>query len=162
MGNWNQAFTLRAGGQKTGQDGQGEASNRAWCWLLWPHHRCRTHSQGVQDSSHCCRSWVPPSPYHCWHSVAQVAGLCDQQHPLQQRRPARPGVGHHRQVHRLEQQGGERGEDRACPQGVQEDREHVEPATFGPSTTLLPTLGVKFAELACLWNLDATQRLNSF
>ena len=46
--NWNQAFTLRAGGQKTGQDGQGEASDRAWCWLLWPHHRCRTHSQGIQ------------------------------------------------------------------------------------------------------------------
>merc|ERR1711962_1498504 len=93
-------------------------------------------TQGVQDSSHCCRSWVPPSPYHCWHSVAQMAGLCDQQHHLQQRRPARPGVGHHRQVHRLEQQGGERGEDRACPQGVQEDREHVEPPTFGRSTTL--------------------------
>ena len=29
------------------------------------------------------------------------------------------------------------------------------------SIALLPTLGVKFAELACLWNLDATQRLNS-
>ena len=30
------------------------------------------------------------------------------------------------------------------------------------SIALLPTLGVKLAELACLWNLDATQRLNSF
>ena len=30
------------------------------------------------------------------------------------------------------------------------------------SIALLPTLGVKFAELACLWNLDVTQRLNSF
>ena len=30
------------------------------------------------------------------------------------------------------------------------------------SVALLPTLGVKLAELACLWNLDATQRLNSF
>jgi len=29
------------------------------------------------------------------------------------------------------------------------------------SIALLPTLGVKFAELACLWNLDATQKLNS-
>merc|ERR1711962_1673996 len=51
MGNWDQAVTLRAGGQKTGQDGQGEASNRAWCWLLWPHHRCRTHSGGSRLES---------------------------------------------------------------------------------------------------------------
>ena len=30
------------------------------------------------------------------------------------------------------------------------------------SIALLPTLGVKLAEAACLWNLDSTQRLNSF
>ena len=30
------------------------------------------------------------------------------------------------------------------------------------SIALLPTLGVKLAELACLWNLDDTQRLNAF